>query len=189
MFYLIATGSKYVPVKGRDHDAAVDLKAHAVRPLTLAPGRTVAVPTGVHAIVARGFVGRLLSRSGLALKGVTVEGGTIDPGFEGEVNAILHNGGDRAVTINDGDRICQFVAYRVESGRVMAADGANLDHLIAGAARDVGTADATRGAEGFGSSGLTDDDLDDLDEALDALDFDRHVSSALDVANGGRRVR
>jgi dUTP pyrophosphatase len=86
--------------------------------LTLAPGATAMVPTGLgiakvegHPVYAQGlWVPELLvrSRSGLAAKhGVHAIGGIVDADYPDEIKAILHNGGAAAFVVEDGLRIAQ----------------------------------------------------------------------------------
>ena len=99
------------PERAYEGDACYDLFAAEAR--VLSPAGPVAVPTGVAVDVPRGFVGLLQPRSGLALRhGVQVLGGVIDPGFTGEVMAILQ--ATEPVEVREGDAVVQLhftVAY------------------------------------------------------------------------------
>ena len=80
-------------------------------------------------------------RSGLAREhGLTVLNapGTIDSDYRGEVQVLLVNLGDRAVTIERGQRIAQLVIAPVAKVATEVVDE------LAGTAR---------GADGFGSTG------------------------------------
>jgi dUTP pyrophosphatase len=105
------------------------------------PGARVAVPTGLAFEIPRGFEGQVRPRSGLARKfGVTVVNapGTIDSDYRGEVAVLLVNLGDKAHTIEPGDRIAQLIIAPVVSAQLEEA--AELE-------------ETTRGAGGFGHTG------------------------------------
>lgn len=104
--------SSSVPQYASLHAAGADLKAALNDPLTLAPGATALVPTGLQIAIPVGYEGQVRPRSGLALKhGLTILNapGTIDSDYRGEVKVLLINLGSEPVTIHPGDRIAQIV--------------------------------------------------------------------------------
>jgi dUTP pyrophosphatase len=114
-----------LPSYATDGSAGLDLRADA--PVTLAPGERALVPTGLAIAIPAGYEGQVRPRSGLALReGITClnSPGTIDSDYRGEVAVILANLGQRAVTIQRGDRIAQLVLAPVERGELM--EGASL---------------------------------------------------------------
>jgi dUTP pyrophosphatase len=114
-----------LPAYATEGSAGLDLRADA--PVTLSPGERALVPTGLAVAIPRGFEGQVRPRSGLALReGVTCLNtpGTIDSDYRGEVSVILANLGQRAVTIQRGDRIAQLVVARVE--RADLVEGTSL---------------------------------------------------------------
>jgi dUTP pyrophosphatase len=119
--------------------AGLDLRADVA--VALAPGERALVPTGISVAIPEGFEGQVRPRSGLALRdGVTClnSPGTIDSDYRGEVGVILANLGQKAVTLQRGDRIAQLVIAPVE--RAELVERASLP--------------ATgRGAGGFGHTG------------------------------------
>jgi dUTP pyrophosphatase len=122
--------------------AGCDVMALLEKALTVAPGKRVAVPTGLAFEIPDGYEVQVRPRSGAAFKqGLTVVNapGTIDSDYRGEVKVLLINLGEEAVTIAPGDRIAQLVLQRVEqiTWRETAALG-----------------ETTRGAGGFGSTGI-----------------------------------
>ncbi len=129
-----------LPAYAHDGDAGLDLTA--VEAATLPPGGRAAVGTGLAVAIPVGWVGLVHPRSGLALRqGLTVANapGTIDAGYRGELKVILVNLGADPVEIAPGDRIAQLVLQRVGAAEVVEVD--DLD-------------DTTRGAGGFGSTGV-----------------------------------
>jgi dUTP pyrophosphatase len=121
-------------------DAGLDLVA--ARAVRLEPGARAVVPTGLAVGIPPGWVGLVHPRSGLARRhGVTVTNapGTIDAGYRGEVQVLLVNLGDEPVDLARGDRIAQLLLQPV--GIATVVEVADLD-------------DTSRGAGGFGSTGL-----------------------------------
>jgi dUTP pyrophosphatase len=121
---------------GPEEDAGMDLRA--VERVVLSPGEAQAVPTGIAIELPSGSEAQVRPRSGMALKhSVTVNFGTIDPGYRGEIRVIMFNLGRQDYSVEKGDRIAQLIVSRYEA--VEWEEG------------ELG--DSTRGAGGFGSSG------------------------------------
>jgi dUTP pyrophosphatase len=121
---------------GPSEDAGLDLRA--VERVVLQPGIAQAVPTGLAIELPPGYEAQVRPRSGLGLKhSLTVNFGTIDPGYRGEIRVIMFNLGRADYAIEKGDRIAQLVIGRYEA--IEWEEG------------DLG--DSARGAGGFGSSG------------------------------------
>jgi dUTP pyrophosphatase len=133
-----------LPAYQSDGAAGMDLVAAVgkSKPMRLAPGARVLVPTGLVLALPPGFEAQVRPRSGLALRqGLTVlnSPGTIDSDYRGEVMVLLVNLGEAAVTIARGERIAQLVVQHVERARLVA-----VDEITA----------TRRGAGGFGSTGV-----------------------------------
>lgn len=121
---------------GPKEDAGLDLRA--VERMVLQPGVAQAVPTGLAIELPPGYEAQVRPRSGLALKhSLTVNFGTIDPGYRGEIRVVMFNLGREDYTVEKGDRIAQLVIGRYEG--IQWEEG------------ELG--DSARGAGGFGSSG------------------------------------
>jgi dUTP pyrophosphatase len=121
---------------GANEDAGLDLCA--LERTVLSPGEARAVPTGLAIELMPGYEAQVRPRSGLALKhSITVNFGTIDPGYRGEIRVIMFNLGRADYAVEKGDRIAQLIIGRYES--IEWEEG------------DLG--DSARGAGGFGSSG------------------------------------
>lgn len=132
-----------LPAYQSEQAAGLDLLAAvpADTPLTIAPGRFAAVPTGIAIALPPGTEGQVRPRSGLALRqGVTVLNapGTIDADYRGEVQVLLINHGSEAVAITRGMRVAQLVIARV--ARIRWAETTDLEKT-------------RRGEGGFGSTG------------------------------------
>ena len=137
----LLTDSARLPSRAHPDDAAFDL--YADETMQLAPGARAAVPTGVALALAPGTCGLVLPRSGLAARhGVTVLNapGLIDPGYRGEVMAILHNTDrEEPFAIERGDRVAQLLIVRGEPAELTPVTG-ELDVTA-------------RGSGGLGSTG------------------------------------
>ena len=121
--------------------AGMDLLADLDADLVLPPMGRAAVPTGLAFEIPAGYEGQVRPRSGLALKhGITVLNapGTVDADYRGEVQVILVNLSEAAVTIRRGDRIAQFVIAAVTRATIMETQDLSA---------------TARGQGGFGSTG------------------------------------
>jgi len=117
-------------------DLAADL--YSVSSLTLQPGETVAIPTGIALGLPAEFGALVEDRSGMALRGLTTLAGVIDPGYRGEIKVVLTNLAPIPHTLAAGDRIAQLRLVRRIEATFEIVD--SLDETI-------------RSAGGFGSTG------------------------------------
>ena len=97
--------------------AGLDLRAMLQEALTLEPGQTVLIPTGLAIHVADpGLAALILPRSGLGHKHGIVLGnlvGLIDSDYQGELMVSCWNRGQTPFTIAIGERIAQLVLVPV----------------------------------------------------------------------------
>ena len=130
-----------LPVFGSEFAAGADLRACLDGDLTIAPGQTALIHTGLALEIPAGYAGLVYARSGLATKrGLAPANkvGVIDADYRGEVMVALHNHGAEAQTVGHGERIAQLVVTPF-----LAVDYEEADELT----------DTARGAGGFGSTG------------------------------------
>jgi dUTP pyrophosphatase len=108
--------NKYHPTKKHDSDAAWDLYALED---TIIPARGWnRVHTGIRMSIPAGYAGLIMSRSGLASRGLYVLNapGVIDAGYSGEIQIILASLLEKSnYEILAGDRIAQLMIVRLES--------------------------------------------------------------------------
>lgn len=104
----------FTPVYKHSIDACCDCFANVNETMYIEHGFTVKVPLGFAVEIPIGYEGIIKGRSGLSSKGVVTAIGTIDPGYIGEVCAIITNLSRQAFIINPGDRICQFKVQKSE---------------------------------------------------------------------------
>lgn len=131
-----------LPAYGSPDAAGADLYVVADGPVTIAPGETVMLHTGLAFAIPKGYVGLVCARSGMACKrGLAPANkvGVVDADYRGEVLVFLHNHGGEAQVVEDGDRVAQLVIVPYLTAEFTQAD--ELD----------GT---ERGSGGFGSTGM-----------------------------------
>jgi dUTP pyrophosphatase len=131
-----------LPAYATSGAAGLDLRACIDAAITLEPGRTELIPTGlaIH-ICDPGYAAMLLPRSGLGHKHGVVLGnlvGLIDSDYQGQLMVSCWNRGQAAFTIEPFERIAQMIIVPVVQ--------AQFDVVADFAASD-------RGAGGFGSTG------------------------------------
>lgn len=99
-----------MPSYGSDYAAGADL--YACHTVTIEPGETAFVQTGIAMEVPAGYAGLIYARSGLACKkGLAPANkvGVIDADYRGEIMVALHNHSKQAVTVETGERVAQIV--------------------------------------------------------------------------------
>lgn len=125
------------PAYAHPGDAGMDL--FSCMDMTLAPGETKPVPTGIQMAIPQGYVGLVWDKSGISLKGVHRLAGVVDAGYRGEIRVVMVNLGAEPFEIRAGTKIAQMLIQPVEAPTIVESD--TLD-------------DTSRGAGGFGSTGL-----------------------------------
>ena len=153
------------PRYAHEGDAGMDLCA--TEDVTLLPGESCKMGSGISVAIPEGFAGFVLPRSGLGCKGLVVKNnvGLIDSTYRGEIGLTLfnnnpthvwihslhdktmnavytidaHNEPVGTIHVHKGDRVAQLVILPVASATMVEVD--ELDST-------------SRGAGGFGSSGI-----------------------------------
>jgi len=101
-----------MPTYGSAEAAGADLYACLSEPVTIQPGESVFITTGLAMELPRGYAGLIYARSGLACKrGLAPANkvGVVDSDYRGEFMIVLHNHGNVMQTIEHGERIAQLV--------------------------------------------------------------------------------
>ena len=119
---------------------SVGFDIKSIEDIELLPWNKIIVKTGISVEPPEGTYIRLASKSGLAARGVTVEGGVIDPDYTGEVKVILYNHSNNFVQVRSGMKIAQLIIEKVSFPTLVYVD--KLNELT------------ERGDNGFGSSGV-----------------------------------
>ena len=136
-------GSEFpLPAYATPGSAGMDLRAMIDTQLTIAPGETVLIPTGIAIHIADpGLAAVILPRSGLGHKHGIVLGnlvGLIDSDYQGPLMVSCWNRGNQAFSIEIGDRLAQLVFVPVVQAQFKLVD--EFDS-------------SDRGEGGFGHSG------------------------------------
>jgi len=122
--------------------AGMDLRANTAETITLKPLQRAMIPTGLFIELPEDYEAQVRPRSGLAAKhGISIVNspGTVDADYRGELKVILVNLSDTPFDLQPGERIAQMVVARHER-----VEWELVSEL----------AESTRGAGGFGSTGV-----------------------------------
>ena len=131
----------HLPTYGTEFSAGADLYACLEEPVTIAPGETKKIPTGLSMEIPIGCAGLIYARSGLGTRqGLAPANkvGVVDSAYRGEFMVFLHNPGSQDQTVSHGDRVAQLLVTPVFTPGFEEADELT---------------DTARGAGGFGSTG------------------------------------
>lgn len=129
------------PTYGTEFSAGADLYACEGSDVSIAPGETKLIHTGLSLEIPEGYAGLIYARSGIATKrGLAPANkvGVIDSDYRGEIMVSLYNHSSSVQTIADGERVAQLVItpfLKVEYNEVTELS------------------DTKRGEGGFGSTG------------------------------------
>ena len=130
-----------LPTYKTSGSSGMDLVAYIKNKITINPGKTAMIPTGIAIAIPKNYEIQIRPRSGLAAKkGISVLNtpGTIDADYRGEIKIILFNHGNKDFIINNKDRVAQMILAPVYKMDLEEVD--NLPSSI-------------RGKGGFGSTG------------------------------------
>ena len=114
-----------IPEVGTPGSAGVDLRACLDEPVTLAPGETILIGTGIAIhLEDPGVCAMILPRSGLGHRGLVLGNlvGLIDSDYQGELKISTWNRGQEPQTIEPGDRIAQMVITPVIQPTLIEVD-------------------------------------------------------------------
>ena len=132
----------FLPAYGTPGSAGLDLRACVDAPLTIEPGQTVLVPTGLAIHIGDpGYAAMILPRCGLAHKnGIVLANlfGLLDSDYQGQLMVSTWNRSQAVFTLQPMDRLAQLIVVPV------LQVGFNVVEEFAS---------SERGAGGFGSTG------------------------------------
>lgn len=135
------SNSAVIPSYGSASAAGADLYACEGAEVTIKPGETKLIHTGIAMEIPEGYVGLVYARSGIAVKrGLAPANkvGVIDSDYRGEIMVAIHNHSEIGQTIADAERIAQIVI-----APYLTVDFVEAQELD----------ETDRGAGGFGSTG------------------------------------
>ena len=130
-----------LPTYGSAGAAAADLYACLETSVTIDPGQTVFIPTGLSMEIPAGCAGLIYARSSMGAKrGLAPANkvGVIDSDYRGEIKVVLFNHSAEAQTVEPGERIAQMIITPVLTPAYEEAEVLS---------------DTDRGTGGFGSTG------------------------------------
>lgn len=130
-----------LPTYGSVEAAGADLYACLEEPVTIAPGETAWIPTGIALEVPKGCAGLVYARSSMGAKrGLAPANkvGVVDSDYRGEIRVVLLNHGKVPQTVENGERVAQFLITPVLTPAYVEAEELT---------------DSDRGTGGFGSTG------------------------------------
>ncbi len=130
-----------LPTYGSTGAAGADLYACLTQDVTILPGETAFIPTGIAVEIPENCAGLIYARSGLACKkGLAPANkvGVIDSDYRGEILVALHNHGAESRTIANAERIAQMLITPVLTPAYVEAES---------------LPDTERSGGGFGSTG------------------------------------
>jgi len=131
-----------LPAYATEGSAGLDLRACIDAPITIEPGATVLIPTGLAIHLADpGYAAMILPRSGMGHKNGIVLGnlvGLIDSDYQGQLMVSTWNRGQCAFTLNPMERLAQLIVVPVLQVGFNVVDEFDTSE---------------RGAGGFGSTG------------------------------------
>ena len=136
----VLEGAK-LPAYGSAAAAGADLYACLEEAVTIQPGETVFIPTGIALEVPQGCAGLIYARSSMGAKrGLAPANkvGVIDSDYRGQVMVALHNHSGATQTVEPQERIAQLLITPV---------------FTPGFVETEELSDTQRGAGGFGSTG------------------------------------
>lgn len=135
-----------VPTYGTKYAAGMDLYACLDADITINPGETSFVHTGIAMAIPEGYAGFLYARSGLSCKqGLAPANkvGVIDADYRGEIMVALHNHSNQPVTVKNQDRIAQLAIQPIMQADLTVLSATEFDNNYS----------SVRGEGGFGSTG------------------------------------
>lgn len=134
--------NEQLPSYATPGSAGLDLRACIVQPITINPGETSLIPTGIAVHLAdTGLAALVLPRSGLGHKHGIVLGnlvGLIDSDYQGQILVSCWNRGQTSFVLNPLERIAQLVVVPVIQVEFNQVDNFDASY---------------RGEDGFGSTG------------------------------------
>lgn len=130
-----------VPTYGSNEAAGADLYACLSEPVSIEPGESAWIPTGIAMELPKGYAGLIYARSSMGVKrGLAPANkvGVIDSDYRGEIRVVLHNHGKTMQQIQPGERIAQLLITPVYTPGFVTVDTLS---------------DTRRANGGFGSTG------------------------------------
>lgn len=137
--FLKITDHAQAPFRGSQLSAGYDLAS--AYDYKISPGTICKVNTDLVLLFPSGCYGRLAIRSSLAVCGIDILGGVIDPDYRGNIVIVLINHGKQDYEIKRGHRVAQVVCEKIRFPKIFET-------------KTVAYKPLSRNKKGFGSSGV-----------------------------------
>jgi len=101
-----------LPTYETSGSSGMDLVAYIKNKITIKPGKTAMISTGIAVAIPKNYEIQIRPRSGLAAKkGISVLNtpGTVDSDYRGEIKIILINLSKESFVVKSGDRVAQMI--------------------------------------------------------------------------------
>lgn len=134
------------PTRGTSGSAGLDFYVPNDRmyEITLEPGESTNIPSGIKANIPKGFALVAMNKSGVATKqGLQVGACVIDEDYQGEIHLHVVNVSDSATKIQPGQKLVQMLLIPVLYEEVHEVAESELFYEV-----------SQRGVGGFGSTGI-----------------------------------
>ena len=121
--------NSHPPTRGNPSDAGLDVyfSPKEREPVTINPGQSVILPTGLKFGVPHGYMLEVKNRSSVASKRSLIVGAcVVDSGYDGEVFVNLHNIGTEPQVVEPHTKIAQVVMTPVVSFRALETQNPDL---------------------------------------------------------------
>lgn len=131
-----------LPTRGDSEAAGIDLYACIDKPITIQPGQTIMIGSGIACEFPNGYFGAVVPRSSVGIKRhLTLPNnlGVIDYSFRGEIMMAFTNVGEDGQTINPGERLAQMILLPYVTYNIVETDTLS---------------ETERGIGGIGSTGV-----------------------------------
>lgn len=135
------TETATLPTFGSEKSAGIDLYADIQESITLNPGDSVILGSGIACEFPSGYWGMVVPRSSIGIKrGLSLSNdiGVIDEDYIGEIKLSFYNHGKCAATIEPNERVAQMILLPYYQYSIIEVDELNMTE---------------RGENGIGSSG------------------------------------
>lgn len=134
---LLSTSAR-VPFRATKLSAGLDL--YSSEYIAIQPQTRKVVNTDLSIQLPKNTYGQIVSRSGLAMKGIDVAAGVIDRDYTGEIKVVLVNNSDKTLYLHPGFRLAQLICKKIVLPSVVIVKHISNDTF-------------ERGSAGFGSTG------------------------------------
>jgi len=133
------------PTRGTPDSAGIDLyipKDYTNKPITIEPGESLFIPSGIKAHVPKGHAWVAMNKSGVAVKqGLSVGAQVVDADYDGEIHIHVFNFSDIPQEIQPEQKIIQML--------LLPVNFENIEEV-----EELPDRKTERGSGGFGSTGL-----------------------------------